>query len=165
MKSQILHTVGCYTFWWGCRGNLTLITLGSDGFLEEVGQLSKVVGSIILKALILGLVTKVVACESCSKYKQKFHLGGSTKYAKSFPWEKLNMRLRLATYPSVTCGCFILQGLCMCGTRMHEGSSTNFRGMMALWMTQTSTPANLSVSNQLLFSGLSGDCWQQPQKF
>ena len=29
MKSHVLHTVWCY-FWWGCRGNLTLITLGSE---------------------------------------------------------------------------------------------------------------------------------------
>ena len=27
MKSLVLHTVWCYFFWRGCRGNLTLITL------------------------------------------------------------------------------------------------------------------------------------------
>ena len=30
MKSQILHAVWCYIPWWGYRGNLKLITLGSE---------------------------------------------------------------------------------------------------------------------------------------
>ena len=30
MKSQVLHTVWCLYFWWGCRGNVKLITLGSE---------------------------------------------------------------------------------------------------------------------------------------
>ena len=30
MKSQVLGTVWCSYFWWGCRGNLKLITLGSE---------------------------------------------------------------------------------------------------------------------------------------
>ena len=48
MKSQVRHTVGC-NFWWGCRVNLTLITLGSEpvavvtrssGFVESTGPAS-----------------------------------------------------------------------------------------------------------------------------
>ena len=30
MKSQVLHTVRCSCFWWGCRGSLKLIALGSE---------------------------------------------------------------------------------------------------------------------------------------
>ena len=30
MKSQVLHTVCLYNFWWGSRRNLKLITLGSE---------------------------------------------------------------------------------------------------------------------------------------
>ena len=55
MKSQVLHTVGCYISGIGCRGNLKLLTLGSGrvkGQMQSPKQLSlirKTFKSLILK--------------------------------------------------------------------------------------------------------------------
>ena len=42
MKSQVLHSVWCKYVWWGCRGNLMLIALGSERVNRPLRDRSRV---------------------------------------------------------------------------------------------------------------------------